>query len=180
LLNIIKKFFKGLNLRGKLKNYNLPEDELKKLNYAKVTTNKGVIWLKLFNDEVPNTVANFASLISDGFYNGLKFHRVIPGFMAQGGCPHGTGTGGPEWRIPCETALNTHTHKRGVLSMAHAGPNTGGSQFFICFVDCPHLNGVHTVFGEIEADDKASFEVLDSIRQEDIMELLEVKEVRED
>jgi len=166
-------------MRGDLKTYNLPEDEIKKLNYVKITTSKGVMWLKLFNDEVPNTVANFAHLVKDGFYNGLNFHRVIPGFMAQGGCPLGTGTGGPGWRIPCETALNTHTHKRGTLSMAHAGPNTGGSQFFICFVDCPHLNGVHTVFGEIEADDKESFDVLDSIRQNDTMDKLEIFENRE-
>jgi cyclophilin family peptidyl-prolyl cis-trans isomerase len=174
LLQIFKKILKGLGLRGELKNYNLSEDEIKKLNYVKMTTSKGVIWLKLFNDEVPNTVANFSHLIGEGFYNGLNFHRVIAGFMAQGGCPTGTGTGGPGWRIPCETALNTHTHKRGTLSMAHAGPNTGGSQFFICFVDCPHLNGVHTVFGAIEDSDSASFEVLDSIRQNDIMEKLEV------
>ena len=161
-------------MRNELKVYNLSEDEMAKLKYVKITTNKGVIWLKLFNDEVPNTVANFAELIKDGFYDGLTFHRVISGFMAQGGCPLGTGTGGPEWSIPCETALNTHTHKRGTLSMAHAGPNTGGSQFFICFGDCPHLDGVHTVFGQIEED--ASFSVLDAIRQSDTMEKVEVFE----
>jgi len=164
-------------LRQELKVYNLSKDEMAKLNFAKITTNKGVIWLKLFNDEVPNTVANFTHLIKEGFYNGLGFHRVISGFMAQGGCPLGTGTGGPKWSIPCETALNTHTHKKGTLSMAHAGPNTGGSQFFICFGACPHLNGVHTVFGQIEDDD--SFAVLDAIRQSDIMETLEVFETRD-
>ncbi len=166
--------------RKQLKKYDLSQEELDKLNYAKITTSKGVIWIKLFNDEVANTVANFAYLSNDGFYNGLKFHRVIQNFMAQGGCPHGTGTGGPNWAIPCETALNTHRHRRGTLSMAHAGPNTGGSQFFICFVDCPHLDGVHTVFGEIEEEDKASFEVLDSIRQDDIMEQVEIFEKRVD
>ena len=164
-------------MKDELKVYNLPEEEMAKLNYAKVTTNKGVIWLRLFNDEVPNTVANFTHLIQDGFYNGLSFHRVISGFMAQGGCPLGTGTGGPKWRIPCETALNTHTHKKGTLSMAHAGPNTGGSQFFICFGDCPHLNGVHTVFGQIEGED--SFAVLNSIKQSDVMETVEVCEKKD-
>jgi cyclophilin family peptidyl-prolyl cis-trans isomerase len=163
---------------GSLKKYDYSSDEMSKFQYVKITSSKGEIFLKLFVDEVPNTVANFATLVNDGFYNGLKFHRVISGFMAQGGCPHGTGTGGPGWKIPCETALNTHTHKRGTLSMAHAGPNTGGSQFFICFVDCPHLNGVHTVFGEIEDSDSASLEVLDSIRQEDIMDKVEIVESR--
>jgi peptidyl-prolyl cis-trans isomerase B (cyclophilin B) len=169
----------GDYMRGELKTYNLPEEELKKLNYAKITTNKGVIWLKLLNEETPNTVANFAHLAKEGFYNGLTFHRVIQGFMAQGGCPLGTGTGGPDWRIPCETALNTTRHKRGALSMAHAGPNTGGSQFFICFVECPHLDGVHTVFGEIEIRDRASFKILDSIKGQDIMEKVEILEERE-
>jgi cyclophilin family peptidyl-prolyl cis-trans isomerase len=163
---------------GSLKKYDYSPDEMGKFQYVKITSSKGEIFLKLFVDEVPNTVANFATLVNDGFYNGLKFHRVISGFMAQGGCPHGTGTGGPGWKIPCETALNTHTHKRGTLSMAHAGPNTGGSQFFICFVDCPHLNGVHTVFGEIEDSDSASLEVLDSIRQEDTMDKVEIVESR--
>jgi cyclophilin family peptidyl-prolyl cis-trans isomerase len=161
-----------------LKTYDLAEVGIETLNYAKVTTDKGVIWLKLLNDETPNTVANFASLAKDGFYNGLNFHRVISGFMAQGGCPHGTGTGGPGWRIPCETALNKTRHKRGVLSMAHAGPNTGGSQFFICFVDCPHLDGVHTVFGKIEDGDSASFEVLDSVRQQDKILSIEILETK--
>jgi len=162
-----------------LKKYDYSQEELAKFQYVKISSSKGVIWLKLFVDEVPNTVANFATLAKDGYYNGLNFHRVISGFMAQGGCPHGTGTGGPGWSIPCETALNTHTHKKGTLSMAHAGPNTGGSQFFICFVDCPHLNGVHTVFGEIEDSDSASFEVLNSIRQQDTMDKVEILDSRE-
>lgn len=166
-------------MRNELKIYNLDKDALQKINYAKINTSKGVIWIKLFNSEVPNTVANFAHLIETEFYNGLNFHRVISGFMAQAGCPHGTGTGGPEWSIPCETAMNTHTHKKGTLSMAHAGPNTGGSQFFICFGACPHLNGVHTVFGEIEESDSESFAVLDSIKQSDIMEKLEIFEKRD-
>ncbi|MBN2782012.1 MAG: peptidylprolyl isomerase, partial [Campylobacterales bacterium] len=107
----------------KLKNYNLSEAELAKLQYAKVSTNRGDIWIKLYPEEAPNTVANFAHLANSGFYNDLNFHRVIPGFMAQGGCPHGTGTGGPDWVIPCETDTNTSVHRPGTLSMAHAGPN---------------------------------------------------------
>jgi cyclophilin family peptidyl-prolyl cis-trans isomerase len=139
-----------------------------------MTTAKGVMWIKLYNDETPNTVANFAALVNDGYYNGLNFHRVIPGFMAQGGCPTGTGTGGPGWAISCETALNKHRHVKGTLSMAHAGPNTGGSQFFICFASTPHLDGVHTVFGGIEADDKESMAVLDSIAMRDVIEKVEI------
>ena len=164
--------------RKELKEYNLSEDELSKLQWAKVTTPKGVIYLKLFNHETPNTVANFAHLANTGFYDDLSFHRVIPGFMAQGGCPHGTGTGGPDWAIPCETNLNTSKHRRGSLSMAHAGPDTGGSQFFICFVETPHLDGVHTVFGAIEEDDEESFKVLDSIQGQDAIESIEILEER--
>jgi len=157
-----------------LKIYTLSDEEKKNIQYAKMTTSKGVIWLKLYTDETPNTVANFAHLVNEGFYNGLNFHRVIPGFMAQGGCPTGTGTGGPGWAIPCETALNTTKHSKGTLSMAHAGPNTGGSQFFICFVPTPHLDGVHTVFGGIEADDADSMAVLDSIEGQDVIESVEI------
>ncbi|MGE4509925.1 MAG: peptidylprolyl isomerase, partial [Sulfurimonadaceae bacterium] len=146
--------------KKELKVYNLSQEELSKLQWAKITTNKGVMWVKLYPEETPNTVANFAHLAQSGFYDGLNFHRVIPGFMAQGGCPHGTGTGGPDWAIPCETALNKTRHRRGVISMAHAGPNTGGSQFFITFVATPHLDGVHTVFGGIEENDAESFSVL--------------------
>jgi len=157
-----------------LKTYDFSESELATFQYAKMTTSKGAIWLKLYVDEVANTVSNFVSLVNDGFYNGLSFHRVIPGFMAQGGCPNGTGTGGPGWSIPCETSLNTHRHTKGTLSMAHAGPNTGGSQFFICFVPCPHLDGVHTVFGGIEESDADSFNTLDSIDGQDKIETVEI------
>ena len=146
-----------------LKTYDYTQDELNDFSYATISTNKGDIKIKLYNDEVPNTVANFASLANDGFYDDLIFHRVIPGFMAQGGCPDGTGMGGPDWSIACECDKNSHKHQKGTLSMAHAGPNTGGSQFFICFVPCPHLDGVHTVFGGIEDGDSVSFDVLDSI-----------------
>ena len=162
--------------RKELKEYNLSEDELSKLQWAKVSTSKGVIWIKLFPEEAPNTVANFAHLADTSFYNNLNFHRVIPGFMAQGGCPDGTGAGGPDWAIPCETEKNTSKHTRGTLSMAHAGPNTGGSQFFITFVATPHLDGVHTVFGAIEEDDAESFAVLDSIQGQDAIDSIEVLE----
>ena len=162
--------------KKELKEYNYSKEELSKFNYAKITTEKGVIWVKLFNEETPIAVSNFATLANDGFYNGLNFHRVIPGFMAQGGCPLGTGTGGPDWTIKCETKAQGQKHKKGSLSMAHAGPNTGGSQFFICFVPCPHLDGGHTVFGNIELQDKESFTVLDSIKQGDIIEKIEILE----
>ncbi len=191
--------------RAKLKNYDLSADELSKLQYAKFTTARGVIWVKLFPEEAPNTVANFAYLAKNkipdageeleaaltplnavpdtanetkigGFYDGLNFHRVIPGFMAQGGCPDGTGAGGPDWAIACETDKNTSVHKPGTLSMAHAGPNTGGSQFFITFVDTPHLDGVHTVFGAIEEDDEESFKILNQIQGQDAINSIEVLE----
>ena len=157
-----------------LKEYDISAEALKDANFAIMKTNKGEMKIKLFKDEAPTTVANFQALVNDGYYDNLSFHRVIPGFMAQGGCPQGTGTGGPGWSIKCETSTNTSKHEKGTLSMAHAGPNTGGSQFFICFGDCPHLDGVHTVFGQIEED--ASFSVLDAIRQSDTMDKVEVFE----
>ena len=160
----------------KLKNYDYTAEELAKFKYAKFTTSKGVIVIKLFNEETPNTVANFATLANDGFYNGINFHRVIDGFMAQGGCPNKSGTGGPDWAIECEVDKEKQVHNKGSLSMAHAGPNTGGSQFFICFVPCPHLDKHHTVFGEIQADDSDSFSVLDSIEQKDEIVSIEILE----
>ena len=162
------------------KRYDITQSVMDTYNYAKFTTSKGVIWAKLYPEDAPNTVANFAHLAEQGFYNDLKFHRVIPGFMAQGGCPHSkdnpamAGTGGPDWQIDCETDTSTKPHRRGTLSMAHAGPNTGGSQFFICFVSTPHLDGVHTVFGGIEADDADSMAVLDSIEGQDTIESVEI------
>lgn len=164
--------------KKELKKYDLTKEELSKFNYAKITTDKGVIWIKLFNEETPTTVSNFATLANDGFYNGLNFHRVIPDFMAQGGCPEGSGMGGPGWAIECETSALKQVHNRGSLSMAHAGPNTGGSQFFICFVDCPHLDRRHTVFGGIEGNDTESFSVLDSIKQKDKIISIEILEER--
>jgi peptidyl-prolyl cis-trans isomerase B (cyclophilin B) len=112
---------------------------------AVMETSKGTITLELFDQDAPDTVANFTKLAKSGFYNGLSFHRVIPNFMIQGGCPRGDGTGGPGWNIKCE--INPQKHTPGTLSMAHAGKDTGGSQFFITHVATPWLDGVHTVFG---------------------------------
>ncbi|WP_458789367.1 peptidylprolyl isomerase [Adonisia turfae] len=113
---------------------------------AIMETAKGTINIDFFDSDAPNTVANFVKLAKDGFYDGLNFHRVIPNFMIQGGCPNGTGTGGPGYKIKCE--INPNKHEAGSLSMAHAGRDTGGSQFFICHSPQPHLDGVHTVFGK--------------------------------
>lgn len=113
-------------------------------------TSKGDMVIELYENEAPNTVANFVSLVEKGYYNGLNFHRVLGGFMAQGGCPTGDGTGGPGYNIPCECFQpNARKHFRGTLSMAHAGRDTGGSQFFLTFVPTKHLDGVHTVFGRV-------------------------------
>jgi cyclophilin family peptidyl-prolyl cis-trans isomerase len=121
---------------------NLPQVLLK--------TSKGDIVIELFENEAPQAVGNFVSLVEKGYYNGLSFHRVLPGFMAQGGCPDGTGGGGPGYKIYCECGEPNHrNHFRGCLSMAHAGPNTGGSQFFLTFRRTSHLDGVHTVFGRV-------------------------------
>ena len=113
-------------------------------------TNKGDIVIELFENQAPNSVANFISLVKKGFYNGLSFHRVLPGFMAQGGDPKGDGTGGPGYSIACECGRPDHRlHFRGTLSMAHRGRDTGGSQFFLTFVPTPHLDGKHTAFGRV-------------------------------
>ena len=120
---------------------------------AVMDTDAGVVVIELFDADAPNTVANFVKLANEGFYDGLSFHRVIDGFMAQGGCPNTragakgvAGTGGPGYTIDCE--INSRKHQAGSLSMAHAGRNTGGSQFFLCHGAQPHLDGVHTVFGQ--------------------------------
>lgn len=117
---------------------------------VKLETSKGDIVIELFENEAPNTTANFISLVEKGFYDGLKFHRVLPGFMAQGGDPKGDGTGGPGYAIACECVRQDYRkHFRGTLSMAHAGRDTGGSQFFLTFVPTPHLDGKHTAFGRV-------------------------------
>ncbi|SFA90869.1 MULTISPECIES: peptidylprolyl isomerase [unclassified Bacillus (in: firmicutes)] len=141
-------------------------------------TKKGYIQMKsgdkiefdLFPNEAPGTVENFEKLAKEGYYNGLNFHRVIPGFVSQGGCPHGTGTGGPGYQIKCETQGNPHKHEPGSLSMAHAGKDTGGSQFFIVHEAQPHLNGVHTVFGKVTS----GLEAAKSMKNGDVMEKVEV------
>ncbi|MGM0788561.1 peptidylprolyl isomerase [Bacillus infantis] len=128
------------------------------------------IEFELYPNEAPGTVANFEKLANEGFYNGLNFHRVIPGFVSQGGCPNGTGTGGPGYTINCETEGNPHKHEAGSLSMAHAGRNTGGSQFFIVHDPQPHLNGVHTVFGKVTS----GLEAAKAMKNGDVMENVEV------
>ncbi|NBI30414.1 peptidylprolyl isomerase [Chengkuizengella marina] len=131
---------------------------------AKIKMEDGAeILIDLFEKDAPNTVANFEKLANEGFYNGLTFHRVIPGFVAQGGCPNGTGTGGPGYQINCE--INPNKHERGSLAMAHAGRNTGGSQFYICYQPQPHLDGQHTVFGKVSK----GMEFVDVIKQGDKM-----------
>ncbi|MDN4527331.1 peptidylprolyl isomerase [Fictibacillus fluitans] len=130
------------------------------------------ISIELFPDEAPGTVANFEKLANEGFYNGVTFHRVIPGFVAQGGDPTGTGAGGPGYTIKCETEGNTHKHVAGSLSMAHAGKDTGGSQFFIVHEPQPHLNGVHTVFGQVTE----GMDTVLRIKQGDVMKEVKVWE----
>ena len=124
----------------------------------------------LFPNEAPNTVANFENLANTGFYNGVVFHRVIPGFVSQGGDPTGTGAGGSGTQIKCETVGNPHKHEAGSLSMAHAGKDTGSSQFFIVHAPQPHLNGVHTVFGKVTS----GLETAKAMKNGDQMEKVEV------
>jgi peptidyl-prolyl cis-trans isomerase B (cyclophilin B) len=126
----------------------------------------------LFPNEAPGTVENFSKLAKEGFYDGLSFHRVIPGFVSQGGCPQGTGTGGPGYTIPCETEGNPHKHEAGSLSMAHAGKDTGGSQFFIVHEPQPHLNGVHTVFGKVTS----GLETARNLRNGDVMQKVVIED----
>ena len=137
------------------------------MKVATLTTNKGVIRLELFADKAPNTVANFEKLINKGFYDGLKFHRVIDDFMIQGGCPEGTGTGGPGYKFGDEFHKDLKHDGPGILSMANAGPNTNGSQFFITHVATPWLDGKHTVFGRVLDDGQT---VVNAIRQGDKIE----------
>ncbi len=140
---------------------------------AIIKTNKGDISLKLFDELTPITVANFVNLAQRGFYNNLKFHRVIKDFMVQGGCPHGTGTGGPGYKFQDEFNSELKHDKPGKLSMANAGPNSNGSQFFITHVPTSWLDGKHTVFGEvIGAEDQA---VVNSIMQNDIIKAVEIE-----
>ncbi|QDV68678.1 putative peptidyl-prolyl cis-trans isomerase [Rosistilla carotiformis] len=142
------------------------------MKIATFETTKGKIRIELFPEQTPKTVENFETLAGKGYYDGLKFHRVIPDFMIQGGCPLGTGTGGPGYNFEDEFVPELRHDGPGVLSMANAGPNTNGSQFFITHVACPHLDGKHSVFGKvIEGQD-----VVDSIAQGDTMDKVTVSE----
>jgi len=140
---------------------------------AVVRTNKGDIKLRLFADKAPMTVANFVNLAKRGYYDGLTFHRVIPDFMIQGGCPQGTGTGGPGYRFEDECTPQLRHDKPGKLSMANAGPGTNGSQFFITHIATPWLDGKHTVFGEVlDSGDQA---VVDAIEVGDMLESISLE-----
>jgi peptidyl-prolyl cis-trans isomerase B (cyclophilin B) len=135
------------------------------MSQVKISTGKGDMIVELYDNETPITTNNFKKLINEGFYNGLNFHRVIPNFMIQGGCPNGTGSGGPGYNIPCEVSAEKQYHDKGVLSMAHAGRNTGGSQFFICHSrqGTQHLDRNHTCFGKVVD----GLDVIDMITQGD-------------
>lgn len=137
------------------------------MKIATIETNKGTIRIQLHDDKTPKTVANFEKLAGEGFYNGLKFHRVIADFMIQGGCPQGTGTGGPGYKFADEFHADLKHDAPGVLSMANSGPNTNGSQFFITHVPTPWLDRKHSVFGKVV--DKASLDVVNAIRVGDVM-----------
>lgn len=142
------------------------------MSRVKISTDKGMMIAELYDEATPITVKNFLDLINKGFYNGLNFHRVIPNFVIQGGCPEGTGRGGPGYNIPCEVTAPNQFHDKGVLSMAHAGRNTGGSQFFICHnrQGTQHLDGNHTSFGKVvEGSD-----LIDQISQGDKIISMEV------
>ena len=143
------------------------------MKVATIKTNHGDIRLKLHDDKAPKTVANFEKLANDGFYDGLKFHRVIPDFMIQAGCPEGTGTGGPGYKFDDEFHKDLKHDKPGILSMANSGPNTNGSQFFITHVPTPWLDNKHSVFGEVLGDGQ---KVVNAVKQGDKMEKVTVTE----
>ena len=141
---------------------------------AEIHPAKGLMKVDFYDADAPNTVKNFTDLAKKGYYDGLTFHRVIPDFVIQGGCPEGTGTGGPGYNIDCETSGGNQYHDRGVLSMAHAGLNTGGSQFFVCHSrnNTSHLDGKHTCFGKVSE----GLEVIDAIVAGDKIEKIVVVE----
>ena len=143
-----------------------------KMTTATIETDKGTMEVEFYDKDAPKTVANFVKLAKAGYYNGLKFHRVIPDFVIQGGCPKGDGTGGPGYKIDCELDGDNQYHDRGVLSMAHAGRNTGGSQFFICHSrrNTAHLDRNHTCFGKVVD----GLEVIDDIRQGDLIKKITI------
>lgn len=140
---------------------------------ATFKTSRGDIHVKLFKDETPLTVANFVNLVNRGFYDGLNFHRVIDDFMIQGGCPEGSGRGGPGYQFADETSAGLKHHKPGILSMANSGPNTNGSQFFITHIPTAWLDGKHTVFGEVAGD--ADMEVVNAIKGGDALERVDIE-----
>ncbi len=144
------------------------------MKQAIIHTEKGDMKVEFYHQDAPGTVANFIKLSEEGFYDGLTFHRVIPDFVIQGGCPHGTGTGGPGYKINCELDGGNQYHDRGVLSMAHAGRNTGGSQFFICHSrnNTAHLDRNHTCFGKVVE----GLDVIDDIRMGDKINSIEIIE----
>ncbi len=141
---------------------------------AEIIAEKGTMLVEFYEKDAPQTVQNFVDLSNKGFYDGLSFHRVIPNFVIQGGCPNGTGTGGPGYKIQCELDGGNQFHDRGVLSMAHAGRNTGGSQFFICHsrANTAHLDRNHTCFGKVVE----GLEVIDAIRVGDKIEKILIHE----
>ncbi len=141
---------------------------------AKIVTDKGTMLVEFYEKDAPGTVENFCKLANDGFYDGLTFHRVIPDFVIQGGCPVGNGCGGPGYSIKCETSGGNQYHDRGVLSMAHAGKDTGGSQFFICHsrTNTSHLDRVHTCFGKVYE----GLDVIDDVRAGDHIQKIEIFE----
>ncbi len=141
---------------------------------ARMETDKGLIELELYADKAPKTVNNFVFLAREGFYDGLIFHRVIDDFMIQGGCPEGSGRGGPGYKWPDEKSALAIKHDVGVISMANAGPNTNGSQFFITHIDTDWLNGKHAVFGKVTSDD--SQQVVNAITQFDEIKSVEIIE----
>ena len=145
----------------------------KKTYKASMETDKGVIEIELYPMFAPNTVNNFSFLAGEGYYDGVAFHRVLPNFMVQGGDPTGTGRGGPGYKFEDEFTGNSLQHETGVISMANAGPNTNGSQFFITHAPQPHLNGRHTVFGKVTSGQ----DVVDAIRQGDKIVSLNVAPV---
>jgi peptidyl-prolyl cis-trans isomerase B (cyclophilin B) len=148
----------------------------KKLYRATVDTNEGVFVLELYPQYAPKTVNNFVFLAREGFYDGVKFHRVIDDFVIQGGDPTGTGRGGPGYKFEDELVGNPLKHETGVISMANSGPNTNGSQFFVTHSPQPHLNGRHTVFGKVVS----GMDVVNAIRQGDHMVSVTVEEVAKD
>ena len=160
---------------GSKKRWNSPPEmqiNSAKVYMATIETDRGTIVLELYPEHAPKTVNNFVFLAQEGFYDGLKFHRVIANFMIQGGDPTGTGAGGPGYKFEDEVKSNPLKHETGVISMANAGPNTNGSQFFITHGPQPHLDGRHTVFGKVVT----GMDVVNSIEQGDVMEKVTTRE----